>query len=66
MEDNHHNSNHPRTKGAIFMGPSVNIQGGFKFMILRPIKNITERFGDIILTPDKVFIGSVYQENIKR
>jgi hypothetical protein len=31
-EDTPHNSQRPRTKGAISLGPSGNLQGGFKFM----------------------------------
>ena len=34
QEDTPHNSNKPYTKGAIYMVPSVNMQGGFKFMSL--------------------------------
>ena len=38
-EDTSHNINQPRTKGAICMGPRGNIQGRFKFMSLRSMKN---------------------------
>ena len=53
-EDTLHNSNHPFTRGAICMGPSGNIQGGFKFMRLRSMKNITRRSWDMILMPATV------------
>ena len=33
-EDYPRNSQNPRTKGAILLGPSGNLQGGFKFMAL--------------------------------
>ncbi len=33
-EDTPRNSDIPRTKGAISLGPSGNLQGGFKFMAL--------------------------------
>ena len=36
------------------MGPSGNIQGGFKFMILRSMKNITRQSWDIIPKDDTV------------
>ena len=36
------------------MGPSGNIQGGFKFMILRSMKNITRQSWDIIPKDDIV------------
>ena len=53
-EDTLHNSNHPFTRGAICMGPSGNIQGGFKFMRLRSMKNITSKSCDMILMTDTV------------
>ena len=36
------------------MGPSGNIQGGFKFMRLRSMKNITRRSWDMIPMTDTV------------
>ena len=54
------NINQPHTKGAIFMGPSVNIQGGFKFMSLSSMKNNTKRSWDMIPIPDTV----IYWVNI--
>ena len=59
-EDTRRNSNQPCTKGAICMGPSVNIQGGFKFIRLRSMKNIKRRYWDIIPMPDTV----IYHINI--
>ena len=53
-EDTPYNSNQSRTKGSTCMGTSVNIQGGFKFMILRSMKNITRQYWYIILMPDTV------------
>ena len=52
--ENHCNRNRPHTKGAIFMGPIGNMQGGFNFMILRPMEKITKRSWDMILMPDTV------------
>jgi hypothetical protein len=40
-EDTPRNSQNPRTKGAISLGPSGNLQGGFKFMALNTGKKIT-------------------------
>jgi hypothetical protein len=48
------NGMHPRTKGAIALGPSGNIQGGFKFMALDTGKKITRRSWDVIPMPDIV------------
>jgi hypothetical protein len=48
------NGMHPRTKGAIALGPSRNIQGGFKFMALDTGKKITRRSWDVIPMPDIV------------
>jgi hypothetical protein len=42
-EDTPRNSLHPRTKGAISLGPSGNLQGGFKFMALNTGKKIIWR-----------------------
>jgi hypothetical protein len=40
-EDTQHNSQSPRTKGAILLGPSGDLQGGYKFMALNTRKKIT-------------------------
>jgi hypothetical protein len=40
-EDTLCNSQSPRTKGAILLGPSGNRQGGYKFMALNTRKKIT-------------------------
>ena len=42
-EDTPRNSQSPRTKGAISLGPSGNLQGGYKFMALNTGKKITRR-----------------------
>ena len=54
VEDTPHNRIQPHTKGAISMGPSGNVQGGFKFMSLRSFKKITSQSLDIIMMPDTV------------
>ena len=41
-EDSPHNSQNPRTKGAISLGPSGNLQGGFNFMALNTGKKIVQ------------------------
>ena len=51
-EDTPCNRNKPRTKGAIYMGPSINMQG-FKFMSMRSMKKTTRRYWDMSLIPDK-------------
>jgi hypothetical protein len=53
-EDNTRNSQIARTKGAIFLGPSGNLQGGFKFMALNSGKKIVLRSWDFIPMPDLV------------
>jgi hypothetical protein len=47
-EDTPCNSQNPRTKGAISLGPSGNLQGGFKFMALNTSKKITRYSWDIM------------------
>jgi hypothetical protein len=47
-EDNPRNSQIARTKGAISLGPSGNLQGGFKFMALNSGKKIVRRSWDVI------------------
>jgi hypothetical protein len=48
------NSLRPRTKGTITLGPSGNLQGGFKFMALSTGKKIIRRSWDTIPMPDTV------------
>jgi hypothetical protein len=53
-EDNPHNSQLARTKGAIYLGTSGNLQGGFKFMALSTGNNIVCHSWDIIPMTDAV------------
>jgi hypothetical protein len=53
------NSQSPRTKGAILLGASGNLQGGYKFMALNTRKEITCQSWDVIPMPDTV-IACVY------
>jgi hypothetical protein len=53
-EDTPRNSQLPRTQGAICLGPSGNIQDGFKFMSLTTGKRIARRTWDIIPMPQTV------------
>jgi hypothetical protein len=53
-EDILRNSQVARTKGAISLGPSGNLQGGFKFMALNSGKKIVRRIWDVIPMPDVV------------
>jgi hypothetical protein len=53
-EDTPRNSQLPRTQRAICLGPSGNIQGGFKFMSLTSGKQISRRTWDIIPMPQLV------------
>jgi hypothetical protein len=53
-EDNPRNSHIDRTKGAIYLGPSCNLQGGFKFMDVNSGKKIARRSWDVIPMPDLV------------
>ena len=53
-EDPPCNSQAPRTRGAICMGPSGNQQGGFKFMSLNSAKKNTRKNWDVIPMPDMV------------
>ena len=57
-EDTTCNTNQPHIKGTICMGPIGSIQGGFKFMSLRSMKNIRRGSWDMIPMPDTV-IGRV-------
>jgi hypothetical protein len=47
-----YNSQLARTKGAISLGPSGNLQGGFKFMALNTGKKIARRSWDVVPMPD--------------
>jgi hypothetical protein len=51
-EDNPHNSQIARTKEAIYVGPSGNLEGGFKLMALNSSKKIVHHSWDIIPMPD--------------
>jgi hypothetical protein len=53
-EDNSRNSQLARTKGAISLGPSGNLQGGFKFIALNTGKKIVRRSWDVIPMPNVV------------
>jgi hypothetical protein len=53
-EESPRNGQIARTKGAISLGPSGNLQGGHKFMALNTGKKITRRNWDIIPMPDVV------------
>ena len=53
-EENPRNSQAARTRGAISLGPSGNLQGGYKFMALNTGKKITRRTWDVIPMPDMV------------
>jgi hypothetical protein len=50
-EETPRNSQIARTKGSISLGPSGNIQGGFKFMALNSGKKIVRRSCNIIIMP---------------
>jgi hypothetical protein len=53
-EDNPCNSQISRTKGAISLGPSGNLQGGFKFIALKSDNKIVHRSWNVIPMPDLV------------
>jgi hypothetical protein len=58
-----------RTKGVICLGPSGNVQGGFKFMSLKSMKKIIRRNWDAIPMPDTVIdrvnlLGKDQQEQL--
>jgi hypothetical protein len=53
-EGNPHNSQIVQTKGVIYLGPSGNLQGKFKFMALNSGKKIVRRSWDVIPMPDLV------------
>ena len=53
-EETLYNSQIERTKGAISLSPSGNIQGGHKFMALNTGRKITRRSWDVIPIPDIV------------
>ncbi len=51
-EENPRNSQAARTRGAIFLGPSGNLQGGFQFMALNTGKKITRHSWTPVPMPD--------------
>jgi hypothetical protein len=53
-ENTPRNSQLPRTQGAICLGPSGNLQGGFKFMSLTSGQRISRRTWDVIPMPQTV------------
>jgi hypothetical protein len=53
-EDTPRNSQVARTKGAVSLGPSGNLQDGFKFIALNSGKKIVRRSWDVIPMPDVV------------
>ena len=53
-EEEPRNSQIARTRGAISLGPSGNLQGGQRFMALDTGKKITRRRWDVIAMPDLV------------
>jgi hypothetical protein len=53
-EDNPRNSQIARTKGVISLGPSINLQVGFKFIALNSGTKIVRRSWDVIPMPDLV------------
>ena len=53
-EENPRNSQVSRTKGAIALVPSGNLQGRYKFMALDTGRKITRRSWDVIPTPENV------------
>jgi hypothetical protein len=53
-EENPRNSQIARTKGAISLGPSSNLQGGLKFMALNSGKKIVCHSWDVIPVLDLV------------
>jgi hypothetical protein len=64
-EDNPCNCHISRTKGVISLGPSGNLQGGFKFMALNTGKKIFTRSWDVIPMPDLVItrVNALYSEH---
>jgi hypothetical protein len=53
-QDTPRNSPLPRTKGAICLGPSANLQGGHRFMSLHSMKKIVRHSWDAIPMPNTV------------
>jgi hypothetical protein len=53
-EDEPRNNQTPRTQGAICLGPTGNLQGGYKFMSLKTGMKIARRSWDVIPMPDTV------------
>jgi hypothetical protein len=58
-EETPRNSMKARTKGAISLGPSGFLQGGYRFMALDAGKKITRRNWDVIPTPSELVIARV-------
>ena len=52
--DFHRNSQVACTKGAICLGPSGNLQGGYKYLALNTGKKITRCSWDVIPAPDTI------------
>jgi hypothetical protein len=48
-KDTLHNSQSPRTKGAILLGPSGNLKGGYKVIPLNTGKKITHRIWPLLM-----------------
>ena len=53
-EETPRNNQNLRTKGAILLGPSGNLQGRYKFMALNTGQKIVRRSWDVIPMPDTV------------
>ena len=53
-EESPRNSQHPRTRGAITLGPTGNIQGGCRFMALNTGQKITRHSWTEVPMPDTV------------
>ena len=55
-EESPWNNTIPLTRGAICMGPSRNMQGGFKFTTLGSMKKVVRQSWDEIPMPDTVIV----------
>ena len=53
-EENPRNSQVPKTKGAIWLAPSGNLQGRYKIMDLNTAKKIVKWSWELIPMPDMV------------
>ena len=67
-EDTPLNSQNLRTKGAILLGTSGNLQGGFKFMALKKGKKIVRRSWGVIPMPGTVItqVNSLGSDQIEQ